>query len=90
MKFDYWANPYKWKGIDKVTDLLSLYEQRRFLYQDIYIEHRIKELLEEGHRKEEIFIKAEQKPILDGYNWSVVSGWPRKDRLPYDGEDWEE
>tara|TARA_R110000737_G_scaffold353140_1_gene402585 strand:- start:1051 stop:1323 length:273 start_codon:yes stop_codon:yes gene_type:complete len=90
MKFDYWGNPYKWSGMDQIEKLLSLYEQRKFLYQDIYIEHRIKELLAEGYHKEDIIIEARLKPDNTGYTWEVTSGATIKEKLPKDGEDWEE
>ena len=89
-KFDYWGNPYKWSGVDQVEKLLSVYEQRKFLYQDIYIEHRIKELLEEGYSKEDIVIEARVKPDNTGYTWNVTSGATINEKLPTEGEDWEE
>ncbi len=88
--FDYWGNPFHWKDMDYVNDLLSLYEQRRFLYQDIYIEHRIKELLAEGYTKSEICIEACSKPEGEGYSWSVTTNAPIREKLPKEGDDWEE
>ena len=80
-------------GQDKIDDakkLLIEYSLNRLCTESIYVDHKIEELLQEGHRKSEIFVEFELGEGHIPNRYEVTTGWPRMYKLPNENEDWEE